>query len=84
MIDFIKDLQSWMGRSGALRFVYIKILKKYWNITKTPYPRRFIHLPEILTPDAMERLMPLSDDRFFKAKPRGVGTGAACDERIEQ
>src|SRR4051812_16977473 len=35
-------------RLGALRFFYIKVLKKNWSVVATPYPRKVIHLPQIL------------------------------------
>ena len=37
-------------RLGALRFFYIKVLKKNWSIAETPYPRKVIRLPQILSP----------------------------------
>ena len=36
---------------AALRFFYIKTLKKAWSIAETPYPKRAIHLPTILSKD---------------------------------
>ena len=38
------------ARLGALRFFYIKVLKRNWSIAETPYPRKVMHLPEILSP----------------------------------
>jgi len=32
-------------RLGALRFFYIKVLKKNWSVAETPYPRKVIRLP---------------------------------------
>jgi len=37
------------ARLGALRFFYIKVLKRNWSIAETPYPRKVIHPPEILS-----------------------------------
>src|SRR5436309_1235956 len=36
-------------RLAALRFFYIKTLKKGWSIAETPYPKRTRHLPAILS-----------------------------------
>ncbi len=42
---------------AALRFFYIKTLKKAWSIAETPYPKRGIHLPTILSKDEVARLI---------------------------
>jgi integrase/recombinase XerD len=44
-------------RVGALRFFYIKTLKQSWNIEETPYPKKSIHLPVILSQDEVTRLI---------------------------
>jgi integrase/recombinase XerD len=44
-------------RVGALRFFYIKTLKKSWNVEETPYPKKRFHLPVILSPDEVSRLI---------------------------
>ena len=31
-------------RVGALRFFFIKTLKKSWNVEETPYPKKRLHL----------------------------------------
>src|SRR5438552_10749893 len=35
-------------RLAALRFFYVKTLKKAWSITETPYPKKAVHLPTVL------------------------------------
>ena len=52
---------------GALRFFYIKVLKKSWSVAETPYPRKVIHLPHILSPEEIDRLIDASDSRFHRA-----------------
>src|SRR5258708_2972309 len=42
---------------AALRFFYIKTLKKAWSITETPYPKRAVHLPTILSQEEVARLI---------------------------
>jgi len=42
---------------AALRFFYIKTLKKAWSITETPYPKRAVHLPTILSQEEVTRLI---------------------------
>jgi integrase/recombinase XerD len=44
-------------RLAALRFFYIKTLKKAWSITETPYPKRAFHLPSILSQEEVTRLI---------------------------
>jgi len=42
---------------AALRFFYVKTLKKAWSITETPYPKKAVHLPTILSQEEVERLI---------------------------
>jgi integrase/recombinase XerD len=44
-------------RLAALRFFYIKTLKKAWSIAETPYPKQVFHLPTILSPEEVARLI---------------------------
>jgi len=54
-------------RLGAPRFFYIKVLKKNWSIAETPYPRKVIRLPEILSPEEVARLIDAADSPFHRA-----------------
>jgi len=45
------------NRIAALRFFYIKTLKKNWSITETPYPKRPFHLPSILSQEEVTQLI---------------------------
>ena len=42
---------------AALRFFYVKTLKKAWSTTETPYPKKAIHLPTILSHEEVTRLI---------------------------
>ena len=44
-------------RLAALRFFYVKTLKKTWSIAETPYPKRAFHLPSILSREEVARLI---------------------------
>ena len=44
-------------RLAALRFFYIKTLKKAWSIAETPYPKRALHFPSILSKEEVTRLI---------------------------
>src|ERR1700680_2466268 len=42
---------------AALRFVYTKTLKKTWSIQETPYPKKTLHMPTILSQEEVARLI---------------------------
>jgi integrase/recombinase XerD len=64
-------------RLGALRFFYIKVLKKNWSIAETPYPRKVIHLPEILSPEEVARLIDAAELPLYRILLMTLyGTGA--------
>jgi site-specific recombinase XerD len=44
-------------RVGALRFFYVKTLKKVWSVEETPYPKKRLHLPVILSQDEVSQLI---------------------------
>src|SRR5271169_6596618 len=44
-------------RLAALRFFYIKTLKRAWSIADTPYPKRTRHLPTILSKEEVAQLI---------------------------
>src|SRR5450755_1916322 len=44
-------------RLAALRFFYTKTLKKAWSIEETPYPKKSVHLPTILSQEEVARLI---------------------------
>lgn len=44
-------------RLAALRFFYIKTLKKSWSIAETPYPKKDRRLPTILSQKEVEQLI---------------------------
>jgi len=44
-------------RLAALRFFYTKTLKKVWSIEETPYPKKTLHLPTILSQEEVARLI---------------------------
>lgn len=68
-------------RLGALRFFYIKVLKKNWSIAETPYPRKVIHLPQILTPEEVARLIDAAELPFYRILLMTLyGTGARRTE----
>jgi len=51
---------------AALRFFYVKTLKKAWSSTATPYPKRAVHLPTILSREEVARLIDAASTRFHR------------------
>jgi site-specific recombinase XerD len=45
------------NRLAALRFFYVKTLRKAWSIAETPYPKRALHFPAILNQEEVARLI---------------------------
>jgi site-specific recombinase XerD len=44
-------------RLAALRFFYIQTLKRAWSVAETPYPRKVLKLPMILSQEEVARLI---------------------------
>jgi integrase/recombinase XerD len=53
-------------RVGALRFFFIKTLKRPWSVEETPYPRKTLQLPSILSPDEVARLIESARTPFHR------------------
>jgi integrase/recombinase XerD len=44
-------------RLAALRFFFVKTLRRPWNAADTPYPKKVIHLPIVLSQEEVVRLI---------------------------
>jgi len=53
-------------RLASLRFFYIHVLKRNWSITETPYPKKVLHLPEILSQEEVARLIDAAECPFYR------------------
>jgi integrase/recombinase XerD len=53
-------------RVGALRFFFIKTLKKTWSVDETPYPKQVLRLPKILSPEDVARLINSATTPFYR------------------
>jgi len=51
-------------RLAALRFLYIQVLKRGWSAAETPYPKKVLHLPEILSQQEVARLIDATETPF--------------------
>jgi len=64
-------------RLAALRFFFTQTLKKAWSVAETPYPKRTRHLPSILSPEEVARLIDSARTRFHRIVLMTLyGTGA--------
>jgi integrase/recombinase XerD len=52
---------------AGLRFFYVKTLKKAWSITETPYPKKAVHLPTILSREEVARLIDAALSPYHRA-----------------
>ncbi len=53
-------------RLAALRFFYLKTLRRSWNLSLTPYPKRARRLPSILSQEEVARLIDCADSTFHR------------------
>jgi len=53
-------------RLAALRFFYIKTLKKAWSIAETPYPKQAVHLPTVLSQEEVVRLINAASTAYHR------------------
>jgi integrase/recombinase XerD len=53
-------------RLAALRFFYVKTLHKAWSTAETPYPKKVIHLPTILSRQEVARLIDAARTPFHR------------------
>lgn len=51
---------------GALRFFFVKMLKRPWSVEETPYPKRRMRLPVILSRDEVARLIESAASQFHR------------------
>jgi integrase/recombinase XerD len=63
-------------RLAALRFFYTKTLKKAWSIEETPYPKKTLHMPTILSQEEVGRLIDAARPHFHRTLLMALyGTG---------
>src|SRR5215470_4444519 len=68
-------------RLAALRFFYIKTLKKAWSIAETPYPKKTHRLPTILSQEEIARLIDAARTPFHRTLLMALyATGLRCAE----
>lgn len=53
-------------RLAALRFLYIQVLKRGWSAAETPYPKKVLHLPHVLSREEVARLIEAAEMPFHR------------------
>jgi integrase/recombinase XerD len=53
-------------RLAALRFFYIRVLKQGWSVAETPYPKKVLHLPQVLSQQEVARLIESALNPFHR------------------
>jgi site-specific recombinase XerD len=51
---------------GAFRFFFVRMLKRPWRVEETPYPKKSMHLPVILSRDEVARLIESASNPFHR------------------
>src|SRR5712691_1609919 len=68
-------------RLAALRFFYLQTLHKAWSIAETPYPKKGIHLPTILSQEEVAQLIDAARTPYHRTLLMTLyGTGVRCAE----
>jgi integrase/recombinase XerD len=51
---------------AALRFFYVQVLKRGWSVAETPYPKKVLHLPQVLSQQEVARLIDAAERPFHR------------------
>ena len=51
---------------AALPFLYVHVLKKGWSVAETPYPKKVLHLPQVLSREEVTRLIDAAEFPFHR------------------
>jgi integrase len=75
------DASSVTQQLAALRFFFLKTLKKRWTMDDTPYPRKVRRLPTILSQEEVAQLINAARNPFDRILLMTLyATGARCAE----
>jgi integrase/recombinase XerD len=68
-------------RLAALRFFYLQTLQRAWSIAETPYPKKGIHLPTILSQQEVAQLIDAARTPYHRTLLMTLyATGVRCAE----
>jgi len=66
---------------AALRFFFLKTLKKRWTLDETPYPKKVRRLPTVLSQEEVTQLINAAPTPFYRILLMTLyATGARCAE----
>ena len=65
-VDRKLDANTVCQHLSALRFFFIKTLKRRWTVEETPYPKRPIRLPDVLSREEVEQLINSADSPMHR------------------
>ena len=75
------DASSVTQRLAALRFFFVKTLKRGWRIEETPYPKKVRRLPTVLSQEEVAQLINSAPTPFYRILLMTLyATGARCAE----
>jgi integrase/recombinase XerD len=75
------DASSVTQRLAALRFFFLKTLKKRWGMEETPYPKKVRRLPAVLSQEEVAQLINSAPTPFYRILLMTLyATGARCAE----
>ncbi len=81
------EVQSEHGDPASWRAAVLlhQGMKKNWSVAETPYPRKVIRLPKILSPEEVTRLIDAADSMFHRAMLMTLyATGARRARRLTE
>jgi site-specific recombinase XerD len=68
---------------AALRFFYVQVLKRSWSVAETPYPKKVLHLPQVLSPQEVARLIDAAEMPFHRILLMTLyATGARLSKKV--
>jgi integrase len=53
-------------RLGARRFFYTQVLKQTWSTAETPYPKKVLHLPQVLSREEVAQLIDAAQTPVYR------------------
>jgi len=78
------DATSVCQQSSALRFFFLKTLKRSWPVESMPFPKLPIRLPDILSPQEVQRLIEYAGNRLHRIWILLLyGTGMRREELVQ-
>jgi site-specific recombinase XerD len=69
-------------RLGALRFFYTQVLKQTWSTAETPYPKKVIHLPQVLSHEEVTRLIDAARTPVYRMLLMTLYATGACRAEV--